>query len=239
MKFCIVLPTIRQSIPGFDESIASISASFTHPTELHILDGQGGKCTALNQAYDSLLVGGDFDIYVTIDDDIIPPVGWQDEVCKAFIAEPKLGAVGLWLGDDPESLTYVGSEHCEAPITVGGATIRKLKGLHHIVGCLIAFRRQVAIDVGKLPDSDLTYQVWEDAWRGRRVHALGWELAFVQVEPAPRMIVYPDSLEYMETKKSDLEKGSKIAFDVLQTSGAKDHWVLRLRRKIARWRHRI
>lgn len=237
MKFLVVVPTIRQQLPEFSSTIDRIRASFTHPTEFHLLDGTGGKVKALNRAFDDLLTESDCDVYVTLDDDFIPPQGWQGRVQQAFEKLPRVGAVGLWIGDDDESLAYMGAQHCGELKSDGDLQYRLVLGRHHIVGCFIAFRKSVALCVGKLPESDLEYQIWEDAWRGRKAQACGWSLAFVYAG-LPTLVAYDDTEQYRSRKAQDLEGGSRIAFEILETSGVREPWLIRLRRKIAKWRGR-
>lgn len=76
MKWLVVIPSIRQDRPGFASVMDRVRASFTQPTEFHILDGQGGKPVALNRALETLLK--DHDLYATMDDDYVPGPNWQD-----------------------------------------------------------------------------------------------------------------------------------------------------------------
>jgi hypothetical protein len=238
VKFLVVVPTIRQGLPGFEEAIEAIRGSFTQPTEFHVLDGKAGKTQTLNKAFDELLIPSDCDVYVTIDDDYIPGKGWQEDLVKAFEALPSLGAASLWLGDSAVMLEYVGAHRMEAPRQANGITYRRLFKGHHIAGCMIAFRREAAIAVGKVPETSERYQIWEDAWRGRRVQKAGYDAAFVVGSDLPRIIPYQDTEEYMRSKEADIETSRQNEDEAMRLGGVGDSWTLRLRRKVAKLRGR-
>ena len=234
-EFLVVIPTIRQDRPGLEEVMDRVRASFTRPTEFHILDGKAGKPVALNNALQTLL--GDHAIYVTMDDDYVPGAGWQDLVAQAFMDLPKLGVASLWVGDDPELLQIIGSHRVLAPRVSGKTTYRPLERGHHIAGAMHAYRREVALAVGTQPITGETYQVWEDAWRGRRVQSLGWELSFID-GAEPEFIWYEDPAEYVAWRKDQVAKSRKDQDRWLKDSGIPDPWTLKLRRWIAKLRGR-
>jgi hypothetical protein len=237
MKFLVVVPTIRQGLPGFEEAIAAMRASFTQPTDFHVLDGKAGKSQTLNQALDDLVADADCDVYVTMDDDYLPPVGWQDDVEKAFQAVPTLGAVGLWLGESEEMQNSMGAHLIEEPTVVNGATLRRVKKGHHIVGCMIAFRREVIDRVGKAPETQERYQFWEDGWRGRRVEKLGYEMAFIE-SGMPAIFPYIDLDEYRTSKEADIAYGKANLDEILKQGGVQDPLAMKVRKAIARLRGR-
>jgi hypothetical protein len=235
MKFLVVVPTIRQSLPGFEDTMAQLKASFTHPTEFHILDGSKSKPDALNRAYDELLTPSDCDVYVTVDDDYIAGKNWQDEIAKAMDVLPEVGAFGIWLGDKLEMLEVMGAYLIGPELKKNGLRYRELAKTHHIAGALIAFRREIAIGVGKQPESDFGYQIWEDAYRGRRVRLLGKELAYIVLpEGPPHLIVYADTKEYLEKKQREMDAGHALSAQFLAKGGIKDPWTLQLRRFLGR-----
>lgn len=209
MRFSIVVPTVRRELPGFSEAQERLRASLTQPTELHVLEGAAGKAQTLNGAYDALLKPSDAPIYVTLDDDLVPPPGWQDELSRAFDANPRWGALGLWLGDPHRE--YMGLAPRTVPMAVAG--IEYFPAESHLVGCLIAFRRDVALRVGKIPASREKYQYWEDGWRGARVRALGYEMAYVRVPgELPEIVPFADSPEYLASKAADIAASAHPSF---------------------------
>ena len=234
-KFTVVIATIRESLPGFSETIARIQSSFDHETDFRLLDGHSGKAQALNDAFDHVLAKTDADIYVTMDDDIVPAKGWQQLVCKAMGALPEYGAFGLWMGDAPDRRELVGERFLDAPETASGVTFRRVQSPHHLNGGFIAYRPEVARGVGKIPTEGLKYQLWEDAWRGRRVTKLGWEMAFLSGVDVD-MVEYEDSLEYREMKERDLRVGKKRSDEILAASGLGDPIAIRARKWLARVR---
>ncbi len=238
MRYLIVIPTIRQSLPGFDLAMAAIESSLTQPTNLRILDGSAGKVEALNSAYDDLLVPFNGEVYVTMDDDFIPPKGWQDALDAGFGALPEVGMLSVWLGNGPVELNYMGASLVGPEQTRDGVRHRLVLGNHHIPGYMLAFRKEVALQVGKLPQSDLKYQIWEDAWRGRRVLKLGKRLAYIVTDELPKMVEYEDRPEYVESKERDLASGRLIEDRMLDAGGVGDNWLLKLRKRIARLRGR-
>lgn len=237
MRFTVVIATIRQSLPGFDETMERIESTFTEPTDFHILDGSEGKAQALNKASDEILASAVAECYVTMDDDIVPSTGWQESVCNAFEDLPKYGAFGLWMGDSAERLSLVGSQCLEPESRKGSTAFRRVRPPHHINGGFIAYRTHVAQKLGHIPTGGVKYQLWEDAWRGRTVTNLGWEMAFV-MGGAVDMVEFPDKEEYLAMKSQDLRLGKEISDSVLAKSGCGDSNTLRLRKWVAKLRGR-
>lgn len=237
MKFAVVIATIRQDLPGFGEAMDRIQASFDSTTDFHILDGADGKAQALNRAADGILADTDADCYVTMDDDIIPSIGWQGLATNAFTDLLKFGAFGLWMGDTPEMETLVGAHYLDEEALSGSTRYRRVRPPHHLNGGFIAYRTSVAREVGKIPTEGVKYQLWEDAWRGRRVTKLGWEMAFLNGVDV-QMIDYPDRAEYLAMKQRDLEFGRAEADKVLANSGLGDTAALKLRKWVAKVRGR-
>lgn len=237
MRFVVVIATIRQDLPGFEETMERIRTTFVEPTEFHVLDGTDGKAQALNRAADEVLAKTDADCYVTMDDDIVPSADWQEAVTRAFSDLPKYGALGLWLGDDPELQAIVGAQCLDDESVVGSTRIRRVQPPHHVNGGFIAYRTQVAQEIGKIPTEGVKYQLWEDAWRGRRVTKLGWEMAFLMGVDVD-MVDYPDRAEYLEMKQRDLEIGKAKSDQVLADSGLGDSAALKLRKWVAKVRGR-
>lgn len=236
-RFIIVIPTIRQERPRFAEGMERIKASFTLPTELHVLDGKDGKVPTLNRALDSLLPAEDDAIYVTMDDDLWPEPGWQDAVVRAFLADPQLGVVCPWLGDSPEMAAYMGPDSLHPWTEVSGVRLRYLRPMRHIPGALLAFRASCARQVGPQPETGLKYDIFEDAWRGRRAHKLGWKAAYVESPPIT-MIAFEDDETYLAQKAADIQSGRAIQESVLADAGLQDPLSWRVRRLIARLRGR-
>lgn len=237
MKFLVVIPSIRQQLLGFDQVIERIRASLTRPTEFHVLDGRSGKAQTLNLALTELLPASDAEVYVTMDDDMVPPVGWQDAIVAVFREQPGFGALGLWLGDDDEMSDYMGAHLVEQPKSIAGHAVRQLMHGHHLVGCIVAMRRQVAIDVGPTPDSTERYQYWEDGWRGRRVGKLGYKQGFVETGPVD-YVRWQDTKEYQEMRNRDIASAKEKVDTFMKQGGVSQNHLTRIRQKIARIRNR-
>lgn len=231
MKFLIVIPTIRQGYPGFDEVIERVKASLTQPTDFRVLDGKSGKTQTLNQVLTEELPKSDAEVYITMDDDFVPTSGWQDALAEAFEKLPKYGALGLWLGDSQEMLDYMGSNFIESPGLIDGVRIRRVKPRHHVVGCMVAMRKDVAIAVGPTPTPETEkYQFWEDGWRGRRVTKLGYEQGFLDAGPV-EIVAWRDTKEYLDQKQQDIEKSKERLGEYMK--GVGDPLSVRLRNKIS------
>ncbi len=237
MKFIIVVPTIRKELPGFDETMQQLRDSLTQPSDVILLDGAGGKVPALNLAYDEILVPGDFDIYVTVDDDYVIEPGWQDDVVAAFSALPDAGVVAPYYGDDPEMQSLMGPDSYSDWTEMDGIRVRKLHKMRHIPGGLLAFRRDVAVKVGKQPSTGIHYEVYEDAWRGRMVQKLGYNAYYVDTE-RPKLITYPDPEEYLRQKAADITESRRIMDEVMGKDKIADPLSWRLRRWVAKVRGR-
>lgn len=236
-EFTVVVPTIRQGLPGFKETIADIEASFTRPTEFHVLDGRGGKVAALNRAYDQVLLLTETPIYVTLDDDFVPPVGWQDKVVEAFDKFSHVGVACPWPGDEKMWIDYVGAESVLPWKEEDGLRYRVLKPWRHIPGCLLAFRRATVIEMGKLPESSRKYDIYEDCWRGRMAYKLGWRSIYVAAGEC-RLVRYEDRDEYISHKADAIDESRLEAQDVLREYGLGDPLSWRIRRWVAQMRGR-
>jgi GT2 family glycosyltransferase len=237
MQFVVVIATIRQNLPGFDETMDRIRTTFVQPTEFHILDGSEGKAQALNKATEDLLAPATADCYVTMDDDIIPGADWQALVEEAFSALPKHGAFGLWMGDDAASRQVMGVHCLEEESAAGDLKYRTVIPPHHLNGGFIAYRTEVAKQIGKIPTEGVKYQLWEDAWRGRRVTKLGWEMAFLKGAEMT-LVDYPDPANYIAAKEKAIEFGRLSSDRILRKSGVGDPLSVRVRKWLARARGR-
>lgn len=236
-RFLVVVPSIRQDRTGFAEAMERVRGTFSEPTEFHVLDGSEGKPAALNRALSELLAPGQHEFYVTMDDDYIPGAGWQDLARKAFADLPKLGVASLWVGDDPHLQSVIGAERLHPWRTTGNTRYRAVHRGHHIAGAMLIYRREVALAVGPQPVTQERYQIWEDAWRGRKVQSLGWDLAFLD-GALPEFLSYDDPPEYDAWRQEQIALSRKDQDKWLQDSGIPDPWSLRLRRWIAKIRGR-
>jgi GT2 family glycosyltransferase len=232
-EFTVVVPTIRQGLPGFKETIADIEASFTRPTEFHVLDGRGGKVAALNRAFDQVLLLTETPIYVTLDDDFVPPTGWQDKVALALEEFSHVGVVCPWPGNEQVWIDYVGAESVYPWKTKNGLRYRLLRPWRHIPGCLLAFRRATVIEIGKMPESQRKYDIYEDCWRGRMAYKLGWRSMYVEAG-ACRQVYYQDRDEYIAHKADAIDESRAQAQDVLKEHGIGDPLSWRFRRWLAK-----
>jgi hypothetical protein len=205
----------------------------TVPTEFRVLDGKGGKVAALNRAFDALLVPSEAPVYVTLDDDFVPPRGWQEKTLASLAAFPKVGIVCPWPGDSAEWHDYVGMESVAPWQESGGLRTRLLRPWRHIPGCLLAFRRQCALDVGKTPESDRRYDIYEDCWRGRMAYKRGWRSLYVEAGPC-KIRHYDDSRAYLTEKAADIDASQREADRVLRQYGLGDPLSWRARRLVAR-----
>lgn len=237
-QFLVVIPTIRQTRTGFEEVMGRIRATLTMPTEFHILDGSEGKPVALNRALEELLPQSSATIYVTLDDDYVPGHDWQSKIAQAFADLPQVGVCAVWVGDDPELQRIMGKERVDPPATQGKTTFRKVQRGHHIAGAMLCYRREVALQAGPQPITGEKYQIWEDAYRGRRVQSLGWEMAFIECEEPPVLLSYDDPPEYDAWRQEQIVASRKNQQHYLKQSGMPDPWTLRARRWLARVRGR-
>ena len=236
-SFLVVIPSIRQNREGFKDVQKRVEATFRFETEYHLLDGREGKAATLNQAFDDLLSVSHHDYYVTMDDDYVPGNNWQEMIDLAFHDLPELGAASCWVGDDPELQELIGAYRLDTPRKTKHIEWRKVQRGHHIAGALIAYKTSVARQCGKQPITQEKYQVWEDAWRGRRVQSLGYDLGFITCD-LPEFIWYEDPPEYIKWREDQVIRSRKNQDEMLKLSGISDPWHLQLRRKIAKLRGR-
>ncbi len=118
---------------------------------------------------------------------------------------------------------------------IAGVTYRRVQPPHHLNGGFIAYRTDVARQIGEIPTEGVRYQLWEDAWRGRRVTKLGWEMAFLKGAEVD-LVEYPDPEEYLARKQEELMIGKENSDRVLAESGLGDPAGLRLRKWVAKLR---
>lgn len=236
-EFLVVVPSIRQDRPGFEEVMARVRRTFVRPTRFEILDGTEGKPAALNSALANLLPSSTAQVYVTMDDDYVPGAVWQEQVLACFGAFPQLGVTACWPGDDPHLHDVIGAHRIGPWESSAGVRIRYVERGHHIAGAMLAYRREVALATGPQPVTDEKYQIWEDAWRGRRVQSLGWRLGFVDAG-LPEFVHYDDPSEYDEWRKEQIQLSRQNQDFWLKDSGIPDPISLRIRRWIAKIRGR-
>lgn len=236
-SFLVVIPTIRQDWREFEPTMARIQASFTLPTDLHILDGSSGKPAALNRAHEELLLPSHATYYVTLDDDIVPLPGWQEGMHAAMLEFPELGAASLYYGESDEHQRLMGAERLSAPETRGQSTVRFCKPGHHLAGGNITFRREMALKVGPMPLQGHRYVLWEDAWRGRRVVAAGGKLGYV-LGHGVEMVEFVEPEEYRKEKIEGIALSRQNQREMLDSTGVKDPLLIRIRRRVAKLRGR-
>lgn len=237
-SFLVIVPTIRQSRPLFEDRLERVRASFTLPTDFHILDGSNGKVAALNRAFDEILAPSKATTYVTLDDDIGLEPGWQEAIAGVFATLPKIGICSIWPGDTQEHRDLVGERQLGPWQTKKGLEFRMVPRHAHIPGGLLAFRREVALAIGKQPETGLGYEIYEDAWRGRMGAKMGWSSAYVRGPGGWEMLSYQDDPSYVAAKASDLAKSRAMTAEIMRASGLGDPWHIRLRRVVAKIRGR-
>ncbi len=231
MRYLIVIPTIRQSVAGFDQTMQAIRDSLTQPTDLRILDGREGKAQTLNAAYQTILRASDCDVYVTMDDDYLPEKGWQEALDQAFVRLKGYGALAPWLGE--ENAQYMNLHWCDPETRVRGAPIRRVR--HNIAGCMIAFRRQAAVAIGPIPDSPEKYQYWEDGWRCRRLKDLRLKMAYVMNARA-NLFSYQDPEGYLRSKSADIAAAKRRGGAFEHVPSVWERGLNRLRHDLGRLR---
>ena len=205
MHFLVLIPSIRQRLPGFDEVMGRIHSSLSLPTELHVLDGNSGKAQTLNRALSEVVPSSDCDVVVTLDDDTIPALGWQDALAAGFRAMPRVGILSVWLGDEPGRLAYMNAEANVLPLeTIHGIRVHRVREGQIIPGALLAMRKAVAVAIGPTPTGRERYQYYEDAFRCVRAWKLGHALAYVEMDNPPAIVRYDDPESYRAMKAADI-----------------------------------
>jgi len=141
------------------------------------------------------------------------------------------------MGDDEISRQVMVDRCLDVESMAGGVSYRTVIPPHHLNGGFIAYRTEVAKQIGKIPTEGVQYQLWEDAWRGRRVTKLGWEMAFLKGAEVT-MVDYPDPATYLAEKEKAIEFGRNASDRILRESGVGDPISIRLRKWLARARGR-
>jgi hypothetical protein len=205
-RFLVVVPTHRMAVA--QATIDKLQMSLTYPTEFHILDGTPSKCHALNKALAELVDPARHDIYVTIDDDILPGENWQHFVACAFDRIPKLGACGVDYSGTDEGRALM-SNAMNSPVQqVRDIQFRDATGFMNLAGGCFAIRSALAKEIGPYPfaDDGRQYHADEDGWRSHQVTRRGWKVGYVTNPNEPvRMITHENTEQYIQTKAKDVE----------------------------------
>jgi hypothetical protein len=116
--------------------------------------------------------------------------------------------------------------------------VRIIGPTHHIAGAMIAFRKEVAVAIEKQPLSGLKYEIWEDAYRGRRVRVIGKDLIHL-VGDTPRIRLFNDPPEYRAEKDRETAEGRKMVDEYLAKGGIRDPLSLKIRRVLGGLKARV
>lgn len=204
-RFLVVVPTHRVRLAA--ATIDKIRQSFTYPTEFHLLNGTAGKVMALNKALTTVLDPARHDIYVTIDDDILPPYNWQHDFACAFDRVPNLGVCGI---------DMIGSEMGEGIMAnainaprqqIADVLFRNTTKFQNVAGACMAMRPHVAKSIGPYPfaDDGRHHYTDEDGWRCHRAGQLGYQFGYVtNPNGVLELFDYDDAPEYIEKKAQDM-----------------------------------
>jgi sulfur carrier protein ThiS len=205
-RFLVVVPTHRFTVA--ESTINELQASLTYPTEFHILGGRPSKCHALNKALAELLDPAKHDIYVTIDDDILPGENWQHFIACAFDRITKLGACGVDYSGTQEGRELMANAMNSPVQQVRDIRFRDATGFMNLAGGCFAIRAGLAKQIGPYPyaDDGRQYHADEDGWRSHQVTSRGWRVGYVTNPNEPvRMIVHANTEQYETKKQSDIE----------------------------------
>jgi hypothetical protein len=200
-RVLVIIPTVRQARPEFQEFMRNFSAALIHPDiDALIVDGSAGVAQTYNAHLD-LLKTGRWDFLVKIDDDLLPPPGWWPAVQAAFEKIPHLGALGLDLAETEEGRRYVAEVN---PVeSINGIALRPVKS--NVAGAFIAMRAGLALWIGPIPVVTGTrYQFYEDGWRCGQVKKRELRLGYLVTDPPARLLQYDDPAEYTAAKVSDV-----------------------------------
>ncbi len=200
--FFVIVPTIRPNIERFT---SALHASITEPADIHILHGADGAAQTVNRGM-SPVDTSRHDIVVRMDDDILLRPGWQTLVRRALEAIPTLGLCGLDLSHTPAGAHYMTNPDIP-PIHVDNGIDWREYTRGNIGGIFLACRGDVVELVTPVPIVEGTkYQFYEDYWRCCQVRKAGLRVGYLYSDPPlAEMIEYPDSEEYLASKRADVE----------------------------------
>lgn len=205
IRFLVVVPTFRRKVA--QATIDTLERSLTYPTDFRVLDGELGKCHALNHALTDILDTKIHDIYCTVDDDLIMPHNWQHFLACALDRVQRLGVCGIdfrgsAIGEDLMCAAI------NAPIQrIADVEFRDCTGIQNVAGGCMAMRSAVAIAVGPFPfaDDGRIYHLEEDSWRCHRAITLGYRIGYVtNPNGVIEFVNYPNEQEYSEKKRDDI-----------------------------------
>lgn len=200
--FCVLIPTIRpehMTAATFDR----LRDTFTHDTDLFIMDGADGVAQTLNRGLRAHLDVTRHDFYVRIDDDWHAPGGWQDAIIQAHHDIPLLGLSGIDLTRDLSADAEAVMAQAERSSTHGQTVIREVAPPRNLAGGFHCLPAHLMLQIGDMPViGDTKYQVYGSTWLSYRVRELGFVTAFVRTPESPRLLTYPDSAEYVEWRKA-------------------------------------
>lgn len=208
MRFAIIIPQGRYK--DNHEQIAKfmhdLQLSITHPHALFSCDGKEllyGKSAVLNYAL-THINPNDFDIWVTIDDDIRLPRGWMGQLITAFETFPDYVAFGVDWSHTDEGAKYMIEVNND--IKVDSVTIKPLN-YQNIAGAFLAVRSKVAQKVGiNKGHLNLRYDFSEDGWRCAQYRRYG-KLGYLVLQgEKPELLHYNDTQAYLAEKDECIKK---------------------------------
>lgn len=206
-RFIVIIPTIRT--PAQTEPILNrLRLSLTHETDVVVLNGAEGKAATMNYALDHYRDSARQDYWVTMDDDILVPDGWQDDVIMAHEVA-RFGIVGLDLADSAAGRTYM--MEVNEPITfidpqLGSIQVRPVH-TQNVGGIFMSMSPALAGVIGKYPwDGKTVYELDEDHYRCLIARRIGQQCGYVVCgKGAPAMVVHADTPEYQARKAADIK----------------------------------
>jgi sulfur carrier protein ThiS len=205
-RFLVVVPTHRLHLS--QSTIDELQASLTYPTEFHVLDGRPSKCHALNKALAELVNPDKHDIYVTVDDDILPGENWQHFIACAFDRVHKLGACGVDYCGTEEGRQLMANAMQSPVKQVKDIQFRDATGFMNLAGGCFAMPADLAKRIGRYPylHDGRQYHRDEDGWRSHQITRRGWKVGYVTNPNEPvRMVTFEDDPEYLLKKQQDTE----------------------------------
>jgi len=202
--FCVVMTTIRPR-ELIAARLTAIWATASFPTDLYVMDGRAGIAVNLNYALQRFLDTERHQFYITVDDDLLLPDSWQQDVYAAH-TEHGIGVVGLDMSETDAGWEYVRKGMPENTPREFEGKVRPLPA-GNVAGCFISMRAAVAKAIGPYPhDGKTRYEFDEDGWRCKRARQLGYSIGYVRCERGvPRLVEYHGEEEYIARKAVDTE----------------------------------
>ena len=211
MKFIIILPTVRFGLDGFGEHITKLKETFSYETDFCLMDGSAGKNATINKSL--AYINESYDFAIRMDDDILPPTGWQDDVINTYDLIPKCGIMGLDLSHTDEGRAYMMENLLgKWQNLANGYEYREAANIN-VVGCMHILKPKLMLQLGEFHTVH-KYDFRDDGHYCKKSRQLGYKNYYIKTKMGnPEIVHFADTYEYLKMKQDSCNKlGNPVKF---------------------------